>query len=129
MRRLNLPLVFYMLLVFVSGAVVGVLSDRFHAAQSVKAKNPFSPEEMRRQYVEDLRSRLRLSDDQLKQLTTILGESRDRFRELRKKYGPEAKAIQDAQVEKIRAMLDEQQRAEYEKMRQERDRHRQRSGH
>ncbi len=129
MRRFNLPLVFYMLLVFISGVVVGALSDRFHVTQTVKAKNPFSPEEMRKQYVEDLRSRLKLSDAQLKQLTTILGESRDRFRELRKKYGPEAKVIQDAQVEQIRAMLDEGQRAEYEKMRQERDRRRQRSGH
>lgn len=129
MRRFNLSLVFYMLLVFVSGVVVGVLSDRFHATQSVKAKNPFNPEEMRRQYVEDLRSRLKLSDDQLKQLTSILGETRDRLRDLRKKYGPEAKAIQDAQADKIRSILNEQQRAEYEKMRQERDRHRQRSGH
>lgn len=129
MRRSNLTLVLYLLLVFLSGVVVGALGDRFQSTRSVKAKNPLNPEEMRRQYVEDLRSRLKLSDDQLKQLTTILGETRDRFRELRRKYGPETKAIQEAQADKIRSMLNEKQRAEYEKMRQERDRHRQRSGH
>jgi hypothetical protein len=129
MRRFNLSLVFYLLLVFLSGVVVGVLGDRFHATRSVKARNPYSPEEMRQRYVEDLRSRLKLSDEQLQQLTAILGETHDRFRELRKKYGPETRAIQDAQIEKIRSMLNEKQRAEYEKMRQERDRRRQRPGH
>ena len=129
MRRSNLTLALYLLLVFLSGVVVGALGDRFQTTQSVKAKNPLNPEEMRRQYVEDLRSRLKLSADQLKQLTVILDETRDRFRELRHKYSPDVRAIQESQASRIRAMLDEKQRAEYEKMRQERDRHRQRSGH
>jgi hypothetical protein len=54
-------------------------------------------------------------------LTEILDATDDRYRELRKKWGPEVKAVYESQTERIRAMLDPAQRAEYEKMRQDRE--------
>lgn len=130
MKPFRLSVLIYLTLVFLSGVVVGVLAHRFYTMQAVKAKaGPPSSEDMRRQYVEDLRTRLKLRDEQLLRLTEILDGARDRFHEMRKKWAPDVRAIQEEQTQKIRGILDEAQRAEYEKMRQERDRHRQRSGH
>jgi len=127
MRPFRLSALIYLTLVFLSGVVVGVLGYRFYTVQTVTARNrPPNPEEMRRQYVEDLRTRLNLRPDQLQRLTEILEATGKRFHEMRKKWGPEMRAIQEDQANSIRAMLDEAQRAEYEKMRAERERRRQR---
>jgi len=129
MRPFRLSALIYLTLVFLSGVVVGVLGYRFYTVQTVTARNrPPNPEEMRRQYVEDLRTRLNLRPDQLQRLTEILEATGKRFHEMRKKWAPEMRAIQEDQANSIRAMLDEGQRAEYEKMRQERERRRQRGG-
>jgi hypothetical protein len=127
MKTFRLPLLLYLTLVFLSGAVVGVLGHRFYAERAMTAKSrPPSPQEMRRQYVEDLRTRLKLRPEQSQRLGEILEATGKRFHETRKKWDPELRAIQDDQANQIRAMLDEVQRTEYEKMRQERDRHRRR---
>ena len=127
MRPFRLSALIYLTLVFLSGVVVGVLGYRFYTVQTVTARNrPPNPEEMRRQYVEDLRTRLNLRPDQLQRLTEILEATGKRFHEMRKKWAPEMRAIQEDQANSIRAMLDEAQRAEYEKMRAERERRRQR---
>jgi hypothetical protein len=129
MRTIRLPVLVYLTLVFLSGAVVGVLGHRFYAQQTVAARSrPPSPDEMRRQYVEDLRTRLKLRPDQLQRLTEILETTGKRFHETRKKWEPELRAIQEDQANQIRTMLDPGQQAEYEKMRKERDRRR-RGGH
>ena len=129
MKAPKLSLLVYLLLVFLSGAAVGVLGYRLYTVQSVTARSRGpSPEEMRRQYVEDLRTRLKLRPEQLTKLTQILEATGKRFHEVRKKWAPELRAIQDEQTAQIRSILDEAQRAEYEKMRQEREQHRRRGG-
>nr|MCU0246613.1 hypothetical protein [Bryobacter sp.] len=52
----------------------------------------------------------------------ILDYTRDRYRAARERMRPEMKQIQDEQAEKIRAMLNEKQRSEYEKILEERER-------
>lgn len=122
MKRFRLPAVAYLTVVFLSGALVGMLGHRYYTVQTVKARTAQpSPEEMRRQYVEELQTRLKLREDQLERLAEILEATRDRYRELRKKWGPEGRAVQEEQAENIRAMLDPAQRDEYQKMRQERE--------
>lgn len=127
MRRSRLSVALYLSLVFLSGALVGILAYRFYTAQTVRARTrPGSPDEMRRQYSEELRSRLKLSEPQFQQLNQILQATGVRFREMQKKYRPEVRGIMDAQTEAIRSMLTDTQRAEFEKMRRERDQHRSR---
>jgi hypothetical protein len=58
------------------------------------------------------------------QLGPILDETRRRHRELMDKHRPEMKAIQDEQVNKIRAILMESQQAEYTKLLDEREKQR-----
>ncbi len=129
MRRSRLTVALYLALVFVSGVLLGGLGLRFYATQSVRASRPpLPPDQARRQYVEEMRNRLKLRQDQFQQLTEILSTTHERFRALRKKWAPEVKSIQEQQVTAIRAILDDGQKSEYEKMRRERDQ-RQGAGH
>lgn len=126
MRRSTLTVILYLCLVFASGILVGGFGTRLYNARTVDAKsNPCNPDGMRRRYLDDMRTRLKMSDEQFKQFTAVLESTRERFHDLREKYRPEVKVIQEEQVEKIRAILNETQRAEYEKMRDEREKRQQ----
>lgn len=130
MRRSGFSTAIYVLLVFLSGAVVGGFAHRLYMMNSVKAaeatmpKKP-SPEEWRRQYVDEMRTRLSLDAAQLVKLEEILNSTRQRYRELHEKSRPEMKVIKDAHVASVNAILTESQRPEYEKLRAERELRRQ----
>jgi hypothetical protein len=83
-----------------------------------------SPEDWRRHYVDELRTRLKLEEAQVTRLNQILDETRDRFQGLRERGRPEAEQIRQDQRNNIRAMLNASQTPEYEKILQERDKKR-----
>lgn len=123
MMRSNSTLALSLFLVFASGTVVGALGYRSYTLSTVSAKNPQpkSPEDMRREYVDEMHRRLGLEPAQVQRLETILDETRAKFREIRERSRPEFKAIQDNQTAEITAMLTPAQQVEYEKFRKERD--------
>lgn len=125
--------VLYLILVFLSGLVAGVVGSGMYHARVVRAQRPPDRNEMLRRYREDLRARLNLTPDQVSKLDAVLEATRVRFRDLREKYGPEVRAIRDQQNDQIRALLDDRQKAEYDRMREERERQhqqdQQRRGH
>ncbi len=128
MKRSNLVLTAYLLAVFLSGGAVGFLVHHLYSMQSVNAKSaPRDPDEYRHRYVEEMRSRLSLQEAQVQQLNAILDSTRLRYREFRAKHRPEINAVQEEQVSKIRSMLTEPQRVQYETMRAERDQKRRKS--
>lgn len=131
MKRSNLAAALYLFLVLLSGVLLGGFGHRLYTSYGVSAKTgPTGPEEYRRKYIEEMRMRLNLREEQVRQLNVILDATRTRYRALREKYGPEMKMIHQEQVEKTRAILDDAQRAEYEKLREEREqRRRQSQGH
>ena len=128
MRRSSLSVAISMLAVFLSGAVVGVFGHRLYTARSVYSavQKParMSPEDWRRHYVDELRTRLKLEEAQVVRLNQILDETRDRFHALREKGRPEAEQIRQDQRNNIRIMLNASQTPEYEKILQERDKKR-----
>ncbi len=129
MKKTSLSVAGYLALVFASGVAVGWAGYGFYNLHSVGAKNnPCSPEAVRGRYITELKSRLNLRPDQIQQVSGIVQETGERFHSLRDKYRPEVVAIQDEQAARIRAILDPGQQAEYEKMRQERERERQKGG-
>ncbi len=126
MQRYSLAATLYVALVFLSGALVGAFGYRLYRVNTVNSgPAPPSPEEWRRQYIEDMRVRVGLNADQTSKVQAILDETRRRYRILHERTRPEMKAIQDEQVRKINSLLNEQQRGEYEKLRDERERKRQ----
>jgi len=87
-------------------------------------KRPDGFRQFRQKYIEEMHSRLNLRADQLQKLTEIMDSSERRIGELRKRIEGEVrkqmsadvKVIQQEQGNKIRAILDDSQRTEYEKM-------------
>lgn len=125
-RRSSLSAVVYLVLVFLSGALVGAFAYRLYMVGTVSSSaGAKSAEEYRKRAIEEMTTRLHLSPEQVSSLNQIYDETRLRFRELHEKQRPQFRAIEQDQYQKILAMLTEPQRAEYEKMREERDRRRQ----
>jgi len=114
----------YLALVFISGILVGGVGVQLFGPSSASGANP---DDARRKYTEEMRTRLQLSDEQAAMLDRILEDTHQRFLALREKWRPEMKALGDDQAARIRQMLNDKQRKEYEKMRQEREEQRRRS--
>ena len=122
-----------LLAVFLSGAVVGAFGHRLYMVRSVSAtvpQPPPKPEDFRKKYVEELRTRLHLDEPQLGKLNTILDETREKFHAMRDRAKElsktESMQIRHDQRNQIRAMLKPDQQPEYEKVIQERDKERER---
>jgi hypothetical protein len=113
--------------VFASGIGVGALGYHSYTVRTVNATTTLNqpakptPQEWRRQYVQELSSRLQLKDDQISSLNTILDQTRSRVHELKGRHKQEMEDMRADQQNKIRSMLDAKQLTEYEKFRQERD--------
>jgi len=111
----------YLALVFGSGAMVGALSHRMYMVSSVIAKPASSPDEWRQRYMEEMKSRLKLRDEQILRLNILLDETRSRVREVHERHRPEIDDIKHEQTLKVSSMLDPGQKAEFDKLTKERE--------
>jgi hypothetical protein len=118
-----------LMLVFLSGALVGAFGHRLYMVNTVmtapRSTRP-SPEEMRKRQVEDVRQKLSLDDQQVAQYNAILDTTRQQFDQLHDKLNAEGRSIHDQQVEKVNAILRPDQKPLYEKWRAEREAERKR---
>jgi hypothetical protein len=110
----------YVGLVFASGVVVGAFGHRFIDVSAVSANARRNPEEFRKRFTAEMKTRLNLTGDQMSKLSAVLDSTRVEFRTTRDSIEPELAKIRDEQHQRILAILDPAQRVEYEKMRQER---------
>lgn len=118
----------YVGLVFASGVVLGSFGQRLYMASTVSAKVQKNPEEFRKRIVAEYKSRLKLSDDQVTKLNSIMDDTRAQVDDTRQKMHPAYQRIHEQQVEKIRNMLTADQQLEYDKMRKEREERQKQSG-
>ena len=122
MKRSTFQAALYVALVFVSGIAVGGFGHWMYASRSVNATSGRpSPEEFRRRYVAELENRLKLNEEQVAQLQTILEQTRMLYKQVYDKHRPEYTAIHEAQTTQIRQLLSPWQLAEYDQYRIERD--------
>ena len=131
MPKSKLSAVLSLVLVFVSGALVGVLSHRAYTLRAASAAAPSfprkgNPGDWRKHVVPEMREQLKLDEPQTSQLNTILDEVDSEFAQVRSKWNAENEAIQKGMVDRINAMLCPDQRELYEKWRAEREAERQR---
>lgn len=127
MTGTRIPAWLYLVLVFVGGAGVGLFGDRLYTARTVSAdtrSGPRSPDEYRQRYIEELKKRLNLRPDQVVKLNGVLQATQERMHALHERDRPEMTAIHQEQVDKVHEILDDRQDAEYDKMRQEREKRR-----
>ncbi|HWB84848.1 MAG TPA: hypothetical protein VG675_11955 [Bryobacteraceae bacterium] len=130
MPKSKLSTALYLLLVFLSGALVGGFAYRAYSLNTVIAasvrKRP-DPEEWRRHYVEAMRTRVHLDDQQVAKLQQILDNTKNRFDEMHTRVRAEGQGIQNDQVDSINAILRDDQKPLYEQFRTERDKKRKQS--
>jgi len=149
MNKSKLSALMSLILVFLSGGVLGAFAYRLYTATPVQTtgnaggppQRP-SPEEARRRVMAEMTSKLKLDENQAKQLNTIMDETHEAFEQLRlkskpewdalnqkrealtEKWRPEQEAIRTRQTEQINALLHEDQRPLFAAWRAERDRQR-----
>jgi Spy/CpxP family protein refolding chaperone len=118
LSRLSIAL--YVGLIFTCGVVLGVFAHSLYAVTTVASKGP-QPEDLRKKRIAEMRTRMKLSDEQFAKINSIYDETRVKFHEIRERYKPDLDALERAQQDQIRATLSAEQRDEYEKMLKERE--------
>jgi len=102
------------ILVFLSGALVGAVGNRLYMVETVfsnrtpaptRPPDRPSPEEVRKHRIEEMRNEVHLDDQQVKQLEQIYDQTREQFDEIHKRLDAEGHAVTEKQTEAIRAML------------------------
>jgi hypothetical protein len=118
-----------LLLVFLSGAVVGALAHRLYMVNTIYSGNGngsalskrTDPEEVRRRIIADLKSKVHLDDGEVAELNKLLDETNDAWHRMRDRINAEGRAFHDAQWQKFRALLRPDQQSLYDQWRTERD--------
>jgi hypothetical protein len=125
-KRSHINIILSLLAVFGSGIAVGAFAYHSYTAKTVSARvdGPVKrdPQEWRRQYLEEISSRLQLDPTQLGHLNGILDETRARFKGLKERHKKEIDDVKAAQTEQIKSILTPDQKPEFDKFREERER-------
>jgi hypothetical protein len=119
MKRWNLPIAVYLFVVFLSGAVVGALGYRIYSPPKSAAR--VSPEEWRRQYLNEMQTRVNLTTDQMQRVNAILDDTDTRFSDAREKHHQVVEQIREEHRAKLRAIMTPDQLPKYDQFRAERD--------
>lgn len=101
-------------LAFLAGAVFGFVAHNVYAQRTTRGAS--SPKEYRERYIAKLRTDLTLSPEQVTQVTAILDQTGERFRELRERIDPDFEAIRQQQRQRIMAILTPEQQPKYQKI-------------
>jgi hypothetical protein len=123
MPRTRLSAIFYLLLVFASGILVGVVSTRLYAVKaSVPAATaPRNMAELRSRYMTEMQKRIpAMTADQSAAVAKILDDTKKKFDDIRREERPTRDRIQQEQIDAIRTVLTDAQRPAYESWRAER---------
>lgn len=124
MPRTRLTIALYLILVFASGIMVGLVSYRLYATNSASAN--YAPKatmgEFRRRYLEGMRDKVGASDEQLRAINAILEDTKRKLDELAASEKPLHDQIRMDHVAEIRDLLNDQQKIAYDNWRAERAR-------
>lgn len=118
-----------LLLVFLSGGVVGAFAYRLYNTSVVAAPSRTirqDPEEVRKRLIAEMRDRVKLDERQLNQLEKIYDQTREQFNQLNQKRNTESRALWDSQTAQIKAMLRADQIPLFERLHAERESERKR---
>ncbi len=120
MKRSNLLIALYLVLLFLAGGAAGIFAYRLYAPPAVngarEGAKPPSHEDWRKQYLNEMQTRLKLNQTQVQQLNSALDETRARFDEAHRRSDAEIKSIREDHQNRVRAFLSDVQRPEYDKI-------------
>lgn len=113
-----------MLLVFLSGIAVGGVGYRLYTVKSVTANAPRpakNSEEFRKRYLSEVQTRLKLDNAQVQKLGSIMDSTRSLWLAEKDRDKMELKRIHESQMEQVRSILSDTQKAGYEQFHRERE--------
>jgi hypothetical protein len=121
-----------LILVFLSGTLVGGVSYRLYMVRTVESgvapagrdRGKMDPEEVRKRRVNEMREKIRLDEDQVAKLNVIYDATRQQFHALKKRGDEEGRGIWEKQKESVRAILRPDQLPLYEAHLKEQDENR-----
>jgi hypothetical protein len=116
---------FSLLVVFLSGALVGGLGFRYYSVNylapqdkaDARPKGPRDPVEVRRRIVAEMRDTIKLTPDQVTKVESILDTTRDQFKDIQKEMNEKGHDVWQHQIEEINAVLTPEQRPLYQQLR------------
>jgi hypothetical protein len=121
MPRTRISIAVYLVLVFASGILVGIVSHRLYATNTASANNmPQSMSEFRRRYLDGMRTKVGVSDSQIVAITGTLDETKRKYDELAAREQPLRDQIQQEHIDEVKALLNAQQNVAYDNWRAER---------
>jgi hypothetical protein len=123
--RTRVSAALYLVLVFASGILVGVVSHRLYVTSTVSATGappPRTLDEVRKKYLADMRAKVGVNEQQVASVNQILDDTKRKFDELHAQEKPMHDKITQEQVDAISAMLTPPQKIAYDKWREERAR-------
>lgn len=125
MPRNRLSVALYLIVVFASGILVGIVSHRLYVTSTVSATSPPPPrtaDEVRKKYLADMRTKVGVDDQQIAAVNKILDDTKRKFDDLHASEKPMRDKISQEQVGAISALLTPAQKTSYEAWRAERAR-------
>jgi len=126
MPRTRLTAVLYLIVVFASGILVGVVSHRLYVTTTVNASlvpaAPRTLDEFHKQYFADMRKKVGVNDQQIGAVKQIFAETKQKFDDLNAQQKLAKDKIQQDQHEAISALLTPQQKVAFDAWRAERAR-------
>jgi hypothetical protein len=131
MQKSRLAAFLSLMLVFLSGAVLGVFVYRLYTQRTVGTevarpsppRRP-DPEQVRKRNLDEMRDVLGLDERQLADLKLIYDETQAAFDKIQKHRQNEVREVWDAQVLKIKKILRPEQIPLYDQLREKHDRER-----
>ena len=123
MLRSRFSAALYLVLVFLSGALLGGFAYRLYSVNTVTATVPRRPDpvEWRKRYMEEMRTQVHIDQDQDGQISQILDETRAAVNKIREQEKQKYQDEQNAQIARIFQLLRPDQRPLYAKMRADRE--------
>jgi predicted secreted Zn-dependent protease len=123
MPRSRLSIALYLVLVFASGILVGIVSFRLYSTNTASANNsPQSMSEYRKRYLDGMRTKVGVSEAQIVAITRELDQTKRKFDALAAQEQPLHDKIQQDHIDEIKALLNDQQKIAYDNWRAERER-------
>lgn len=122
MPRSRISIALYLVLVFASGIMVGLVSFRLYAANTASANSPKSMSEFRKRYLDGMRTKVGVSEAQIVAITRTLDETKKKYDALAAQEQPLHDRIQQDHINEVNSLLTDQQRIAYDNWRAERER-------
>jgi Spy/CpxP family protein refolding chaperone len=118
MNRTKIKLVAGIVVLFIIGGVIGLLGDRLYMEHKLRRLTEFNSEQRKAYILQKYTKELHLTEDQQVEIRRILDEKSDEIAQNTQRYKEDIDKIRQRYDERIKALLNPEQRELYDEMKQ-----------